>query len=456
MRDDLQEALLDEPSFREVADALSLGVPFRIHLDVDGRTARFVHLGSACHAVLGISPDALLADAQAFGALMAPEDRARLSADKASLVAGRDLWTAEIRFRKPSGELRWLRLTSANRPAPDGGLLLDGLIIDITESRQLAEQLAEERRRLEQTIELTGIGVFQWDRDAPETVVWSDDQYAIYGVPRQTPITVAAFADMVHPEDRQLWCAAAARTFDACRDATLEHRIVRRDGEVRWVSLHQRIRSDAQGLKSVHGTTLDVTESRDAEERRRLQMRELAHRSKNAMTILMAMVKQAARGAKTVEALTDLILSRLGAMARSQNLATASEGAPVRLTQLLAQVLEPFDLSRFDIDPKLESTTIVGDNVVLLALLLHELATNAVKYGALSNADGRVGFSLRVRGEGWVAVQWREHGGPSVKPPARRGFGSRLLATALRGQGGAVTPAFMADGFIADIQLPLS
>lgn len=458
MRDTPQDSRADERSFQDVADAMSLGVPFLMHLSADGRSSRFRRLGSACLSVLGLPPDAILADPRAFAALIPAEDHERLLRDRASFAAGRGPSTVEIRVRKPAGELRWLRLTSATRPAPDGGLLLDGLIVDVTDSRRMAEQLAEERQRLEQAIELTRMGVFQWDRDDPATVVWSNHQYAIYGVPPQTPITVDAFRDMAHPDDQAVWreAVAAAMQGDEVGEGVLEHRIVRRDGEIRWVLVHQRVRRDAQGFKSIHGTTLDITGRRDLEELRRLQMRELGHRAKNAMTVMMAMVQQAARSANTVEALTELIMSRLGAMSRSQDLATALDGAPLRLPQLLAQVLEPFDLSRFDIDPELETGTMAGDSVIVLALLLHELATNAVKYGALSNDAGRVGLSLCSRGEGWISVEWRERGGPPVRPPTRRGFGSRLLATALLGRGGTVTSAFAPDGFVAELEVPVA
>ncbi|CAN7548069.1 PAS domain-containing protein [Phenylobacterium sp. LjRoot225] len=457
MRDVLQDSLAAEPSFRDVADALSLGVPFLLHLGPDGRSSRFLRLGSACLPILGIPPDAILADSRAFAELISPEDQQRLLRDKASVAGSDRLSTAETRIRKPGGELRWIRMTSASRPASDGGRLLDGLIVDITDSKRMAEQLADERQRLEQAIELTHMGVFQWDRDDPDTVLWSDHQYAVYGVPPRTPITVAAFRGTVHPDDKAVWeeaVLAATRAEDG-GDYVLEHRIVRPDGEVRWVQLHQRIRRDALGLKSIHGTTLDITERRDLEERRRLQMRELGHRAKNAMTVMMAMVQQAARAAGTVEELTELILSRFGAMSRSQDLATALDGTPLSLRQLLAQVLDPFDLSHFDIDPELETANMSGDSVILLALLLHELATNALKYGALSTEEGRVSLSLRSRRDGWVTVEWRERGGPPVRPPSRRGFGSRLLSTALLGHGG-VTSEFAPDGFVAQLEVPVA
>ncbi|HKR88515.1 MAG TPA: PAS domain-containing protein, partial [Phenylobacterium sp.] len=357
-----RDTFADEPSFRDVVDALGLGVSFRMYLGADGRTSRFLRVGGGCMAMLGAPPEALLADSWALAEVIVPEDHDRLLAAKATAAAGHGPWSTELRIRKPGGELRWLRVTSARRPVGDGGWLLDGLFVDITDSKRMAEQLAEERLRLEQAIELTGMGVFSWNRDDPEAILWSDGQYAIYDVPPQTPITLAAFREMVHPDDRPLAGLSPAHFVDSPdgTDFWLEHRLIRRDGEVRWVALHQRVRRDAAGLKSIHGVTIDVTDRHSAEEQRRLQMRELGHRAQNAMTVLMAMVQQAARSSATVDDLAELIMSRLSAMAKSQELATASGGGPFQMAELMRVVLEAFDLTRFDIDVALEPVTLEG------------------------------------------------------------------------------------------------
>lgn len=455
MRDFGQDAVADDPSFEDVAGALALGVPFRIHLSVDGRT-RWLRVGSACQTVLGLSAEALMNDDRALAGMILPEDRERLLDDKAAYAAGHGPNTTEMRGRGPGGDLRWFRLTSCSRPAKDGGRLLDGLIVDITESKRLAEQLKEERQRLEQAIELTGLGVFQWNREDPDTVLWSDHLYAMYGIPPQTPITIGSFRELIHPDDLDPLNAAvdAAGGVADESDLSLEHRIIRQDGQTRWVLQRLRVRGDAEGLKSIHGTTLDVTERRDAEEWRRLQMREIAHRSKNALTVMMAMVQQAARSSTSVGELSERIVARLEAMAKSQDLASAANGAALTLPQLAEQVLVVFDLARFDIDPRLEAVVLPGEVVIASALLLHELATNAVKYGALSAPDGRVALTLEPLADGRVGVEWREHGGPRVSAPGRQGFGTRLLATALQTRGGAVRPDFAPEGFTAHIEIP--
>lgn len=448
-------AVADEPTFSDVAEALSLGVPYRAWVSPDGGRMRLLDIGEACGAVFGVPAEVLLADAWRFVEFVMPQDRDRMMEEGAAALAERRARRSEVRMRSPDGGMRWVRFTAAPRWLTDGSSEWTGLALDITESKRLAEQLEEEHRRLELAIELSGLGVFEWDRDDPEVMRWSDHQYAIYGVPPQTPMTVKAFRDLIHPEDREqaYWARRWAAEAPDEADRSGEYRIVRPDGEIRWVLSHQRVRRDAFGAKSIHGTTFDITERRNAEERRGLQMRELAHRSKNAIAVMMALVQQAARGASTVEDVTGLIMARLEAMGRSQELAAAAEGGPLALPLLLRRSLETFDIDRFELDPALEPEMVPGEAVIPMTLLLHELATNAVKYGALSTDAGRVQISRTAAPEGRLTLEWRERGGPQVAPPAREGFGMRLLAAALKGAGGGVEPAFEPEGFVARLEM---
>lgn len=184
-------------------------------------------------------------------------------------------------------------------------------------------------------------------------------------------------------------------------------------------------------------------------------MGELAHRSKNGIAVVLAIVNQTARSATTVEQFEDALSQRLQAMALSQDLVTESGGRPVRLSRVAETVLAPFGLAPFDLDPAMEQVSISGDMASGIALILHEMATNAVKYGALSNGRGRIAIEGVVdAGPGLAALHWRESGGPPVKPDGRRGFGSKLLEGALRNRGGKVEPVFHVNGFHARVEFP--
>jgi PAS domain S-box-containing protein len=444
-------------TFADVAQALSLGLPYQLRLNADLSDPKVLHVGDGCQAMLGVPAEAALADGGVFYQLVPPEDREGLRAKLFALIAEGRPWEMETRVRI-RGEARWLKVSAAPSVLEDGGTEWDGLVVDITESKQLAEQLAEERRRLALTVELTGIGLFEWDRSDQSAVHLSDNQYDILGLPRGSPVTLKDFRELIHPDDRDLAAEARRWTYGVAdqSDRVLEYRIVRPNGEHRWLLSHMRVRRDEEGLRALQGATVDITERRNAEELRRLQLHELSHRAKNALAVLMAMVQQATRTARTPEDLAEVIMGRLVAMSRSQDLATALEGAPLALPALLRQALDAFDLSRFEVDASLTGVTVPGGPVVALALLMHELATNAVKYGALSTEGGRVRLARVAAPAGRLALEWRELGGPSVRRPEREGFGMRLVAAALRGVGGYVEPTFPPEGFVARMEMPAS
>ena len=228
----------------------------------------------------------------------------------------------------------------------------------------------------------------------------------------------------------------------------------RPDGEVRWHRIASSPRVLPDGSMLWDGLQVDVTERRTAEERRSLVMGELAHRAKNGIAVIMSIVGQTARGAETVEAFEALLMARLQAMAASQDLVTATGGRPVQLSEVISTALAPFGMARFTVDPALAGVRIQGQAPVGLGLLLHEMATNAQKYGALSNGRGSVVLDRAEAVDGRVAFSWREAGGPAVAISERKGFGTRLLHQALRNQGGLVTFAFEPAGFRARVECP--
>jgi two-component sensor histidine kinase len=223
---------------------------------------------------------------------------------------------------------------------------------------------------------------------------------------------------------------------------------------VRWILVTGRVLCDAAGPQLAVGTMLDITARRGLEEQRTLVLAELSHRTKNGLAYFIAMVRQIGRAAPSVPAYRDSLLGRLEAMSRSQDLLTDADGRALHLTDLLGTALEPFGADRFDLAEELRGVRLTDGLTRGLALLFHELCTNALKYGALSDAKGRVILAREAAPDGVVAISWRESGGPAVTPPSRAGFGSRLLEHALRTQGGRVISRFEPDGFVARVEFP--
>ena len=442
-----------EPSFRAMAEAIGLGMAFQIAVPADRKTRRFTYVSPNCQALNGVSAEAVMADGRALYDMILPGHAERLLAAEEAAFVARTPFDIEIAMRQADGETRWRRFAAWPRFLPDGSSLWDGLLTDVTDQRRTAEELEEQRRRLEVAVEATDLGLWELDLRS-EKLTWSDRNRKLFGVGPETPITLQIYVDLVHDEDRAKLRAAYLAARDTSEDGNFaaEYRITTPDGEDRWVLSRGQVISDEQGPRLVVGTSLDVTQRHAAEERRTLLMGELAHRAKNGIAIMMSIIKSTARSIKSVEEFEAVLLARMQAMAISQDLVTASGGRAVDLGDLVIQALAPFDLKRFKIDPALGQVWVQGQTVGGMGLLLHEMATNAVKHGALSNSKGKVWLTRAEAPEGRIAFEWREEGGPRVTVSGRRGFGTRLLEQVLRNQDGLVKFEFDPAGFHAHVE----
>ncbi|HKP78955.1 MAG TPA: HWE histidine kinase domain-containing protein [Phenylobacterium sp.] len=320
------------------------------------------------------------------------------------------------------------------------------------------EALRERLLRLEAALEATGLGLWEWDVRAGE-LTWNDRNRELFDVDHGRPLSIQDYAELVHPDDREL----ARQTYREVSERpdggvfSVEHRTrPGADGKSRWLLMRGRVITDAGGVRMAVGSNLDITDRKTAEERRSLVLRELAHRAKNGILVMMTIVEQTAKGVTTVAEFKSVLMARLQSMADSQDLVTQASGRSLRLADLLDRALTPFDPSRFDIDPQLNEINISNEMVVAMALLLHELSTNAVKYGALSAPAGRVRLGLAHKAGEKARLNWMEVGGPEVKPVTRKGFGTRLLDISLRNNGGHVEARFEPTGFQADIHFPVA
>jgi len=385
-----------------------------------------------------------------------PEHREMLARTEAAAIAMLSRFEVEAPMRRADGEVRWRRITSTPRPQPDGSIIWDGLVMDITEARRASESLQDQRRRLEAAVEATGLGFWEWDVRKGQ-VAWSERNCELFGHDGPRVMTIDQYDKLVHPDDREMLRQVYLETRERGGDFVVEHRTAHQPGgATRWVQARGRVVRDEDGVRLVVGTTLDISDRKATEERRALLLGELAHRAKNGIQVMIGIVMQTARSAASVKEFEDVLIARLRAMADSQDLVTASGGRPVRLRDVVTTTLTPFDTSRFELDEDLGEATIAGDVAVALALLLHELSTNAVKYGALSTASGRVALHHCGGSAGEVRLDWIERDGPPVAPAKRKGFGSRLLDVGLAACGGRVEPLFDPEGFKAKIHFPVA
>jgi PAS domain S-box-containing protein len=446
-----------DPSFQAMAEVLSLGMSYQLAASPDGTGRRFLYVSESCLALNGVTSRAVMADSRVFYDLVVPEHQAVTAEATTQAILARQPLMVEYAIRKPDGETGWRRATSAPRPelTEDGWSIWDGLQVDITEHKLAELELEAQRQRLDLAVEAAGLGLWEYDVREGRSV-WSDRSKALYGLPPEAEIDFDTwFGDLVHPDDRADMAATYAAALERL-DGTfsVEHRTVAPDGTVRWVLAHGRVVRDEMGPVKVLGTALDITERQAAEERRRLLVNELAHRSKNGLAMIMAIIQQSARTSETVKEYEARLVSRIGAMARSQDLVTEGVG-PLTLGEIFGSALEPFDPARFQVDPALADHDVNADVALMVALLIHELGTNATKYGALSAPQGRIELSSAPARPGMVAVLWRETGGPPVTPPARTGFGARLIGAALRTYGGLARAQYLVSGLEALLEFPV-
>lgn len=207
----------------------------------------------------------------------------------------------------------------------------------------------------------------------------------------------------------------------------------------------------------------DITERRRAEERQQLLLREMNHRVKNLFALSASLVSLSARQAATPAELAELVGARLSALARAHDLTLSRDsggGPATTLHALISTILQPFESGdgegrRVSIDGS--DLALSGSAVTSLALLMHEFATNAAKYGALATQGGSIGIVIAIAG-GELQLDWRECGGPAALSAAiDEGFGSVLVRATARGQlGGTVTRRFDRDGLVIRLTVPLA
>lgn len=208
----------------------------------------------------------------------------------------------------------------------------------------------------------------------------------------------------------------------------------------------------------------EVEERRLAEDRQRLLLNELNHRVKNTLASVQSIARQSLQNTDSIEAFRAAFEARLMALSKTHNLLTAQNWHGASLLDILAAELRPHGGGRQGGGARF---TVTGDQdvklkpkaAVALGMAVHELATNALKYGALSVPDGHVALHLHLQGrepDRRLIIEWIESGGPEVAPPARKGFGSRLLERGLAGElAGRVRLDYHPAGLSCRMELPL-
>lgn len=302
-----------------------------------------------------------------------------------------------------------------------------------------------------------GIALWSWNVDT-DRLELDERGHVLWGVPNTGTITFEVLSACIHPEDLDRVRAAFAATRDMLGAYETDFRILC-DGKVRWISA--RGRGDDQGIigRIMYGVFIDVTERKKAEEAREMLAGEMNHRVKNIFAITSALASISARSTTTRDEMVKDLRQRIFALSKAHDMVRpdfSQQKKAAQLGDLLGTLLEPY-AAQSETKRVLISTPplLVGEkSATALSLVVHELATNSIKYGALSNANGVLDVECSADG-GEVQIIWTESGGPlTSKPSGRTGFGTKLVVSSLSDQlGGTISARWPPTGAVITLKM---
>jgi PAS domain S-box-containing protein len=300
------------------------------------------------------------------------------------------------------------------------------------EARRVAEdELRRNEERLRLATQTGKVGIWEWDV-LSNRVTWTESLYAIHGIEKpQFSGDAEGFMALVHPDDLQRVANSVASALNEGKPYELEFRALRPDGRAVWLFTSAIVLREGGRPARMIGATLDITEQKRAADTERTLTREVQHRSHNLLSVVQAIAQRSLSGDSTLSEARTKFLARLHALARAHHRLMVSHWSGIYLGDLVSAELEPFSARARICGPQV---LLEPNHAQSFSLALHELATNAVKHGALSVPQGEifVDWTLQKTGEAHELVfRWREQGGPTVVLSPRQGFGTTLLTSML-------------------------
>lgn len=392
-------------------------------------------------------------------------DEGRLITDFSSRLAGsaltqdiatvlRDLGSIEREAESKDGAATYLVRV---KPYRDLANVIDGVVITLIDISD-RKRLERDRAHLAAIVASSEDAIVSHDLEGTITS-WNAGAEKIYGYAASEMIgqPMSTLLDDVQIDE---WPGNLVRLRQGEPITDIDISRVTKGDRVIYVSLNISPMRNAQGvIIGASAVARDIAMRKLAEERAEMLMAELDHRVKNILAVVSSVVMQTLKAGGTAEAAGAEIEGRIQAISRAHGLLTELGGVEGSLRGLVATELLPYK--------QRSNVTMSGEDVVLsskanlsMALAIHELATNSAKYGSLSTGEGRLDVSWRVtqvHGKPELEIMWLETGGPSVAPPSRRGFGTRLIELSLvRGLKAKVNREFLEEGVRCHISVPFT
>ncbi len=340
------------------------------------------------------------------------------------------------------------------RDEHDCNLGLGIIVEEVTDRRKVENELAGANVALRRTLDLlflalrtAGVSVFTQDRDL--RYIWIGGDY--FGCDQDEAIG-ASDADILPPELVEPMVLLKSRVIETGQAAQADLPFLK-DGKTHWCNVHMEPWRSLNGqVQSIIGAVSDISDRKSTEQHIRTLLSELAHRSKNLLTVIQVMARRSVGPELSSEDFVDSFIERLSGLAQSHDLLAREDWRGISMSELITSqigYLGDEKSARLDIDgPDIVLTPVAAQN---LGMAIHELSTNAVKYGALSVNGGQVAIRWSIwkdlEGRPRMKLTWQERGGPPVGAPKRRGFGLFVIeAIAARALGGTVDLRFGPDG----------
>ncbi len=331
---------------------------------------------------------------------------------------------------------------------------------EISERKKADVALEESEARLQEALTAGHVVAFTWD---PATGLSQRSENASqvlgFDANADAPGRANDFLVRVHPEDRAGFAARIRRLCVDNPSYSTTFRFIRPDGHEVWLEETGKAEFDQSGrYLRVKGLTRDITDRKRAEERQRMLVRELDHRIKNVLASVVTVARRTREDSGSMDEFLQVFEGRIQSLANAHRLLNQNHWQGVSLADLVRKELAPC--------VGMGSASVEGPEVLLspeatqsVAIVLHELVTNASKYGALATKDGRISVRWDWQREGEAArrllLEWVESGGSAVVPPSQSGYGTEAIRRLIPYElGGAVDLAFDAAGLRCRIELP--
>jgi PAS domain S-box-containing protein len=322
------------------------------------------------------------------------------------------------------------------RPYRTVANVVDGVVItffDITSRKLLEVALKESERRLSAIISQAAAGVAETDLQGHFTL--SNPLFCRIAGRTKAELSMLRMEDILHPDDRARNADVLSVISSDGKVVDLDVRFVKPDGQVIWVhkSISPTAAPDGQ-VNRILAVVVDITDQKLAEAHRELLLHELSHRVKNTLATVQSIARQTAPGAASVEDYRTAFISRLQSLARTQNLLQTSDWHGALLKDVVLSELAPYQTDRKRWVVEGPDVLLTSNAALALGMAVHELATNAAKYGALSDGTGQVSVewtAVPTSSGRLLKIQWLESGGPVVLASQKKGFGTRLITQGL-------------------------